>query len=87
MASAKVGERVGVIISADKETVRLAGYGTYEGYLPSPMGFPNPCIKLDNGQKVWGFESWWGPEEQVKKSIGTRQVVIEELDPNRFEQN
>jgi len=26
----------------------------------------NPRIKLDDGGYVWGFESWWGPEEQVR---------------------
>ena len=36
----------------------------------------NPCIKLDNGKLVWGAQCWWGPEEQINKSIGTRKVVF-----------
>ena len=87
MPKEKVGMRVGVIISTNEKTVNMAGYGVYEGDLPSPFGFPNPCIRLDNGQKVWGLESWWGPEEEVKKLIGSRQVVIVKLDPNRFDKN
>lgn len=26
----------------------------------------NPCIQLDNGWEVWGFQSWWGPVDAVK---------------------
>ena len=39
--------------------------------------FPtNPRITLDSGDIVWGYECWWGPEEEVKKMIGDREVVM-----------
>lgn len=75
------GTRVGAILSADKETVRLLGYGTYIGNEIPPegplhkIGIPNPKIQLDNGDVVWGYQCWWGDEEEVKCSIGGRQVI------------
>lgn len=35
----------------------------------------NPCIKLDNGEIVWGFECWWGPEEELAPWVGDRTIV------------
>lgn len=74
--SANVGDRVGAILSANDTTVELIGYGVYEGRAIHPeLGFPNPCIKLDNGNLAWGCQCWWGPEEKIKEMIGARQVV------------
>lgn len=75
MSQTKVGTRVGAISSADSDQVNLLGYGVYQGDLVSPLGFPNPCILLDNGATVWGYQCWWGSEEEVKASIGHRKVV------------
>lgn len=36
----------------------------------------NPRIRLDSGDVVWGCQCWWGPEAEIKKTIGDRQVVI-----------
>lgn len=73
---ANVGDRVGAILSADSTTVNLLGYGVYEGrVMNEDIGFPNPCIKLDSGELVWGYQCWWGPEEKVKAMIGGRHVV------------
>lgn len=78
----QVGERVGAIRNADDKNVYMFGWGTYEGdKVPptgSPIQYPNPCIKLDSGKQVYGFECWWGPEEKIAKMIGGRQVVIVE---------
>lgn len=72
----EVGERVGAILKADDTTVHLLGYGVYEGMkVPEELGFPNPCIKLDNGGVVWGYQCWWGSEEKIKAMIGNRTVV------------
>jgi len=81
------GIRVGAILSADAESVRLLGYGTYLGdFVPEDddvgifgvsfkeLGRKNPRILLDSGDVVWGCECWWGPEEKVLKMIGTRRV-------------
>ena len=81
----KPGARVGAIASANKDEVQFFGYGVYEGdkELPGDIlgpfgsmeGHRNPKIALDGGGVVWGCECWWGPEEDVKKSIGDRRVV------------
>lgn len=55
------------------EGVDLLGYGVYDGLQTPPAGRTNadvnPRITLDNGDIVWGFECWWGPEAQMKKEV------------------
>jgi len=36
----------------------------------------NPRIRLDTGDVVWGCQCWWGPEDEVRSSIGDRKVVM-----------
>lgn len=95
MSNVKVGERVGAILDSDDKTVRLFGFGTYEGdEIPPDLnddfsscfhseGICNPKIKLDSGQIVWGFECWWGPEANIVKMIGNREVVHVDVDARR----
>lgn len=84
----QVGERVGAILSANAETVQFLGYGTFQGEVvpdDPAVGFmgvsfqelnrTNPCILLDNGDKVYDCECWWGSEEKVREMIGERTVV------------
>lgn len=82
---AKIGDRVGAIQSANKETVKLYGFGTYQGDEVPPkevdsflseLGLYNPKIVLDNGKVVWGCQCWWGSEEKVKTMIGNRKVEV-----------
>ena len=73
------GERVGAIESADSLTVRLFGFGTYDGNHPAPNWAPtpgllSPRITLDNGATVWGFQCWWGPESYIRAWTGERRV-------------
>lgn len=80
------GTRVGCVLSADENTVKFIGYGTYEGEEVPPedatgmgailheLGRENPKIKLDDGGVAWGCECWWGSEEKVKELIGDRKV-------------
>jgi hypothetical protein len=83
----KIGERIGAIQKADQTAVWFFGYGVYAGDEVPPSGFlhdldrPNPKLQLDNGDVVWGYESWWGPEDQIKEVIGDRQVII--VEPER----
>ena len=75
------GTRVGALWAANKQLVQLLGYGVYEGdFVPESaagdiaevareIGDPNPRIRLDNNQVVWGCECWWGPEEEIKQQI------------------
>jgi hypothetical protein len=75
------GTRVGAIKSANETTVYLFGYGVYEGDevpptgLMNELGVKNPKIVLDNGKVIWGYQSWWGPEEEVRRMIGSREVI------------
>lgn len=83
---AKIGDRVGAIRNADKETVYLYGYGEYIGDTAPTRGFlsntglKNPTIKLDNGQIIYGCECWWSGENKIKELIGDRQVVLVEIE-------
>lgn len=72
------GARVGAIRNEEDGQVNFFGYGVYVGRKPCPHldGMPNPKIELDDGGVVWGCESWWGPEEQIKKRIEGRKIVI-----------
>jgi hypothetical protein len=83
----EIGERVGAILDGDEKQVRFFGYGVRVedevpvgaggmGELLVEMGRKNPTILLDSGEKVYGCECWWGSEEKIKKSIGSREVVI-----------
>jgi hypothetical protein len=78
-----VGSRVGAILGAEGDTVKLFGYGVYVGDEPVDpeaggfnFGQCNPKIVLDNGDVVWGCESWWGPEEQVKEKVSRYSTVV-----------
>ena len=85
---AKVGDRIGAVLSANAKCVQLLGYGVYSGDEVPPdglggmasvlheCGVPNPKLTLDDGQVTWGCECWWGPEERVKESIGDRAVEM-----------
>ena len=42
--------------------------------------YTNPRITLDDGRVVWGAQCHWGPVEHVKKRIGTRRVVMVDVD-------
>lgn len=76
------GTRVGAILSATTDEILLLGFGVYEGDLKCPLGFANPSIRLDSGQQVWGYQCWWGPEEDIKGRISGRKVVPVDLDGN-----
>ena len=36
----------------------------------------NPCIHLDSGETVWGFQCWWGPLEQAKQRFARSEQVL-----------
>ncbi len=67
--------RVIAIESFKKGVMRKYGEGELlENKVPdlapfNKMKVKNPCIKLDNGKYVWGFQCWWGSIEQVKKNL------------------
>jgi hypothetical protein len=77
----EIGDRVGALISLNNSEglVKLLGYGKYMGReipesgtcvlgdLFKEQGISNPCILLDSGERVYGFECWWDKEEAIKK--------------------
>lgn len=70
------GDRIGAILGSDGKVVRWLGYGVYEGDFVPPkeiggfnLGFPNPRLKLDNGDVVWGCECWWGSEKGIIEQL------------------
>ena len=76
MMTREVGARIGAILGSDDKTVKLLGYGVYEGDFVPPettggfnTGRPNPRLKLDSGKVVWGCECWWGSEAKMKSEI------------------
>lgn len=36
----------------------------------------NPCIYLDSGDVVWGFQCWWGPVERFERKFGNTPRVL-----------
>jgi hypothetical protein len=44
-----------------------------ELYLASRL---NPCIYLDSGDVVWGFQCWWGPAKQGHERFALIEKVI-----------
>ncbi len=80
------GNRIGAILGADPKTkvIKVLGYGTYDGeFRPEDWPIENPRLTLDNGQVVWGYECWWGPEEIMKQKLETwkeQGYTIKEVD-------
>ena len=80
------GERAGAIQSFEDGSLRIFGYGTFEGEVVPEEGLggmlefirsngmTNPRILLDSGERVYGAECWWGPEEDIKKYEATAKV-------------
>lgn len=93
----KVGDRIGCVCSADEKTIQLFGYGVrLEDEVPieaiGPMAEvavlmkrKNPCILLDSGQKIYGCECWWAPEDIIKANAATREVIPVNIDSVREE--
>lgn len=77
------GGRVTALLSANSQEIVLLGHGVYEGDQIVPDNawpFPNPCIKLDDGRTVWGFQCWWGPEGKTLERLSVRypKAIIRE---------
>lgn len=90
----KIGDRVGAILSGTEQTVELIGFGVYEGdFVPveavgmfaeigRELEHLNPRIKLDDGEVVYGCECWWGAEDEVRKQLEGRVVIV--VPPSKF---
>lgn len=92
-----IGSRVGALASADEVKAYVYGFGMYVGdEIPETAGgwmgealreskVQNPKIVLDDGSVVWGCECWWGPEEDVRRRIGDREIVLVDIREARVE--
>ncbi len=82
----KPGQRAGAFLSADEVEMHLLGYGVYDGHhVPEDgwlhdAGIANPRITLDDGRVVWGYQCWWGGEEEVKELARGRKLVDAAVD-------
>lgn len=62
----------------------MFGFGVYVGDRVCDVGGrTNPSITLDNGKQVWGYECWWGPEDEIQRMIGDRKVVFVERESDK----
>lgn len=81
----KIGEEVIAVQSLEKGHLKVFGKGIYKGdHVPdkdpfNEAGIKNPCIELEDGSYVWGFECWWGSREGFAKQydsiIKSRETV------------
>lgn len=78
--------RVTAIESFKNGVLRSYGEGELlEDKIPSiepfkSIGLKNPCIKLDNGGYVWGFQCWWGETTKFNEKYEgkwTEKVIVE----------
>lgn len=44
------------------------------------MGVTNPCIRLDNGKLVWGFQCWWAEKDEFMKQYKDKITEIETVE-------
>ncbi len=78
---AQVGDRVVAIRSADSKRVLTFGEGVYQGRVYcEALGYENPCILLDMGMRVWGYQCWWGPVDQMKERFKHHEEFVVEPD-------
>jgi len=82
--------RVIAIESIKDGVMRSYGEGEYIGdRIPdidpfNEVKLKNPCIKLDSGKYIWGFQCWWGSVESVRKKYkdGIKEKIIVDVDEN-----
>lgn len=79
--------RVLAIESIKDGIMKSYGEGEYIGnkvpdYPPfNSFGVKNPCIKLDSGKYVWGFQCWWGEVDKIRELYkDIKQEIIVEID-------
>jgi len=89
MTRAKVGERVGVLRGMIKGTDKCGvfGFGVripneipkkgiyFVGVDLHKRGVEVPTMLLDNGEKVYGCECWWGRESYIKEVLENHNIV------------
>lgn len=75
---------MGAFLSETNGVMSFIGFGVYEGdFFNDKVGAPNPRIKLDSGETVWGYQCWWGAEKKVKDRM--EKVTVIKVDPPKEE--
>lgn len=80
--------RVTAIQSLKKGVLYSYGEGEYIGDLVpdtepfASAGIPNPCVKLDTGKYIWGFECWWMDITKFNKNYApaVKETIMVESD-------
>jgi hypothetical protein len=74
------GEFIGDVVPGERPEVPLP-----VGFIASirPAGIPNPLIRLDTGQYVWGCECWWGELGEANQRISGLDVEGADIDADR----
>lgn len=84
------GKKVMAIQSIEDDVAKVYGEGIYMGRQepdlvfgsPNTHGITCPCVLLDTGSIVWGFECWWGDKEKIMGLIGDKKVITVEPEQN-----
>lgn len=77
--------KVIAVKSLENGRLEIYSYGQYLGdKVPDitpfrDIGRKNPCILLDNGKYVWGFQCWWGDPEEFRKEYLIQEEVVSEI--------
>lgn len=98
MSNFEPGDRIMAVRNYDEKqkVLYIFGAGTYQGReLPTddvPGGrdlrmreIENPKLVMDDGTVVWGMESWWGPEENIKAMFEPEEVEYKTVKPQRLQ--
>ena len=48
-------------------------------------GIHNPCILLESGKYVWGFQCWWGEADAFKAKYGDRTKETTIVEPSNIQ--
>ncbi len=49
------------------------------------VNITNPCIKLDTGKYVWGFECWWGEAEKFNQTYADKIKEVIMVEPKNIQ--
>ena len=82
--------RVIAIESIKNGVCRSYGEGEYIGHREpnggwmKDLGIKNPCIKLDSGKYIWGYQCWWGEIEKFNNKYKEliKEIIIVDVDEN-----
>jgi hypothetical protein len=62
-----------VIAEMETERARPMAERVRDLYLATRM---NPCIYLDSGDIVWGYQCWWAPVSQTDERFPTAERIL-----------